>query len=202
MSRGCSEHLSNHCSSSDLAAPSDSALWTSPVRACQFSHASQGQDKRALGRWKEALRAPFIEGPRAALTWRGGQRHPAPDGTRVRDAAYVRQPHQGGAHVRRQPWGTVWAAPSDCFLFSTLPALKRNSSQPRRREASARVALLPRQSFKDAAAAACHRAALYCRAQSAVAARALRPIRRSARWSFCARRLRLFVRCRTSDGTV
>jgi hypothetical protein len=84
---------------------------------------------------KEALRAPFIEGPRAALTRRGGQRHPAPEGTRVRDAAYVGQPQQGGGHVRRQPGGTVWAPPSDCFLCSTLPALKRNSTQPRRRYA-------------------------------------------------------------------
>jgi hypothetical protein len=31
----------------------------------------QGQDERAMGQWKEALRASVEAGPRAALTWRG-----------------------------------------------------------------------------------------------------------------------------------
>jgi len=47
-----------------------------PGRACPFSHVCQGQDERALGQHKEALRAPFIDGPRAALTRRGADWHP------------------------------------------------------------------------------------------------------------------------------
>src|SRR6266498_789744 len=66
-----------------------------PVRADRFSHTGQGQDKRALGREKEALRAPVQAGLRAALTRCGGSAHPAPGG----DAVAGRGERQAAAHA-------------------------------------------------------------------------------------------------------
>src|SRR4051812_37912312 len=68
-----------------------------PVRASRFSHTGQGHSKRALGRAKEALRAPDRAGPRAALTRRGRWRHPAPEG----DAVVGRGKRQAAAHISR-----------------------------------------------------------------------------------------------------
>src|SRR6266498_5411552 len=79
-------------------------------------------------------------------------------GDAVTGAADVRQPDHAtgaltsGVNNRGDRFGGSVRQP----LAFHPASLQRNSTQPRRREASARVALPPRQPLKDAAAAACH----------------------------------------------
>src|SRR5690242_16315045 len=85
----------------------ETVLSTFPCGLGEYRTRVKAKNKRAMGQVMEALRASIEEGPRTALTSRATGRHPAPEGTRSRDAANVRQ-HETyqptyGRHWRR--WG-------------------------------------------------------------------------------------------------